>query len=163
MNNFVYKNVKNRLTCHFFHDIVIWTFKMQGEYNFVDQLVLLKFSTCQNQLLVQWWIGIIWEWSEPYNTVNDQIWINCRDFLVNQCQGLTSTLDSRTWSTMFCNVIIIWTFTTQGEFKLVNQPFLLIISTYRLRHLVQWWTPITWEGPCTYNTVNQIWLFEIVK
>ncbi len=68
-------------------------------------------STNQIWHMVQWWTGITLEWPEPYNTDNYHIWIfECAIFYfflplgnqkANQLQGVTSTLESIAWSTLF--------------------------------------------------------------
>ncbi len=63
----------------------------------------------------------------------------------------------------FVDGIIIWTFPTQGENKIVDQSVLLTISTCSDWN-VQWWTWIFWEWPEPYNTdKGQIWFLEVIN
>ncbi len=58
--------------------------------------------------------------------------------------------------------IIICTFTIQGEYKLMDQPVIMTISTYQNGHFLLWWTGGTWEWTVSYKTEKrQIWLFEL--
>ncbi len=68
-----------------------------------------------------------------------------------------------TYHFCFCG-IIIFMFTIKGQYKLLDWPVFLMISTNQIWHFVLCQTDKTWEWPVPYNTdKGQIWLFGIVN
>ncbi len=64
---------------------------------------------------------------------------------------------------LICQGIIIWTFTTEHEFELLDQPVFLTISMYQIWCFVLWWTRNTWEWPEPNNTDKGqiIWKYQL--